>query len=134
MSVVAVRAALETALDGMTPALATQYENAAFTPTTGTPYQIAALLFAQPRNDEVSASWVEQGLFQITLRYPLNVGPAAAAARANLIRQTFYRGASFTSGSVTVTVARTPEILPAYTESDRYAIPVRVPFSAPITA
>ncbi|UPT53203.1 hypothetical protein [Synechococcus phage Yong-M4-211] len=92
------------------------------------------LLTAQPRNDEVSRSHVEQGLFQITLRYPQNTGPAAAAARANLIRATFYRGASFTSGSVTVTVNRTPEILPAFTEGDRYVVPVRVPFEAPITA
>ncbi len=134
MSIVAVRAALETALDGMSPALATQYENAPFTPTPGTAYQAVALLTAQPRNDEVSASHVEQGLFQITLRYPQNTGPAAAAARANLIRATFYRGASFTSGSVTVTVNRTPEILPAFTEGDRYVVPVRVPFEAPITA
>ena len=134
MTITAVRAALETAVNAMTPALETQYENAAFTPTPGTPYQAAALLTAQPRNDEVSASWVEQGLFQITLRYPLNTGPADAAARATLIRQTFRRGASFTKDGVTVTVVRTPEILPAYTEGDRYAVPVRVPFSAPITA
>lgn len=133
MSVVAVRAALETALDGMSPALATQYENAPFTPTPGTAYQAVALLTAQPRNDEVSASFVEQGLLQITLRYPLNVGPADAAARANLLRSTFRRGASFTKDGVTVTVTRTPEILPAYTEGDRYALPVRVPFAAPIT-
>lgn len=134
MSIVAVRAALETALDGMSPALATQYENAPFTPTPGTAYQAVNLLTAQPRNDEVSRNHVEQGLFQITLRYPQNTGPAAAAARANLIRATFYRGASFTSGAVTVTVNRTPEILPAFTEGDRYVVPVRVPFEAPITA
>lgn len=134
MTITAVRAALETALAGMTPALATQNENTAFTPTPGTPYQAAVLLTAEPRNDEVSSSWVEQGLFQITLRYPLGTGPADAMARATLIRQTFYRGASFVKDGVTVTVIRTPEILPAYTEGDRYAVPVRVPFSAPITA
>lgn len=134
MSLTAVRAALETALNAMSPALSTQFENAPFTPTPGTAYQVAALLIAQPRNDEVSRNHVEQGLFQITLRYPQNTGPAAAMARADLIRATFYRGASFTSGAVTVTVTRTPEILPAYTEGDRYALPVRVPFAAPITA
>ncbi|XAI96965.1 DUF4128 family protein [Synechococcus phage Ssp-JY42] len=134
MSLISIRAALETALDTVNPALATQYENAPFTPTPGTAYQAVNLLTAQPRNDEVSRSHVEQGLFQITLRYPQNTGPAAAAARANLIRATFYRGASFTSGSVTVTVNRTPEILPAFTEGDRYVVPVRVPFEAPITA
>lgn len=133
MSIVSVRAALESALDDMSPALTTQYENAPFTPTPGTAYQAATLLTAEPRNDEVSASFVEQGLFQITLRYPLNTGPAAAAARVNMIRTTFRRGATFTKDGVTVTVNRTPEILPAYTEGDRYVVPVRVPFQAPIT-
>jgi hypothetical protein len=134
VSLTAVRAALETALQAVTPALVTHHENAGFTPVPGTPYQSVALLVAEPRNNEVSRSWVEQGLFQITLRYPLGEGPAAATARATLIRATFYRGASFTSGSVVVTIPRTPQILPAFIDGDRFALPVRVPFAAPITA
>lgn len=134
MSLIAIRAALETALNGMSPALDTAYENAAYTPTPGTPYQAVSLLLAQPIDNEVGRPHVEHGFLQVTLRYPLNAGPADAAARANLIRSTFYRGASFTSGGVTVTVNLTPEILPANTESDRYVVPVRIPFQAPIAA
>lgn len=134
MSLAAVRAALETALQTITPALTTHHENVPFTPTPGTPYQSVALLVAQPRNDEVSRSWVEQGLFQITLRYPVGTGPATATARAALIRQTFYRGASFAASGVVVSIVRTPEILPAFVDGDRFALVVRVPFEAPITA
>jgi hypothetical protein len=46
--------------------------------------------------------------------------------RAELIRSTFYRGASFTSGGVTVNIEKTPEIAPGRVEEDRFVIPVKV--------
>jgi hypothetical protein len=62
------------------------------------------------------------------------MGSGAAETRAELIRSTFYRGRSLTPvGGVTVTIHLTPNILPAYVEADRYCIPVRVPFMAPVT-
>ena len=71
---------------------------------------------------------------QVTLRYPLNTGPAAAAARAEAIRTAFPRGLSLTSGAVKVTVSDTPEILPAYIDGDRYAVPVRIRFFSHVAA
>ena len=53
-----------------------------------------------------------------------------AEARAELIRDTFYRGRTFTASGVSVTIERTPEIAPAITEPDRYVVPVRVRFFA----
>jgi hypothetical protein len=41
MSLIAIRAALESALNGMSPALSTNWENTAFVPVQGTPYQRA---------------------------------------------------------------------------------------------
>ncbi|MDO8800049.1 phage tail terminator-like protein [Phenylobacterium sp.] len=135
MSVVAIRAALETALAAISPALATAAENVAYTPTPGTPYQRAAVLFARPDNQELSAAHVAQGFMQTTLCYPTNAGPGAASTRAELIRTTFYRGRSLTPVSgVTVTVFTTPEIMPGYVDGDRYCIPVRVYFRAPVGA
>lgn len=134
MSVVAIRSALEVALAGMSPALATAWENAPYKPVVGTPYQQVTLLLAEPVNAEVGpASGVyhtEQGFLQVDLKYPLGGGPAAAAARAQLIRTTFPRGASFTASGVTAIVERTPEIMPARVEDDRYVVPVRIRFYA----
>lgn len=129
-----VRAALETALAAMSPALATAYENVAFTPTAGTPHQRVNLLAARPDNREISANFVEQGLFQVTLCYPSGTGPAAAAARAELLRAAFKRGNSFANGGVTVLSTDTPEIMPAYVDGDRYCVPVRVRWMSQITA
>lgn len=134
MSVVSIRAALETGLGAMSPALATAYENAPFTPVAGTPYQAVSILFARPSNTENAPSHMELGFMQVTLRYPLNTGPAAAATRAELIRTTFPRGRTLTSGGIKTTISDTPEIMPGYVDGDRYAVPCRIRFFAHIAA
>jgi Bacteriophage related domain of unknown function len=130
MSLVSIRAALETALLAMTPAIATAPENTPYTPTVGVPYQRIYLLAAEPLNPEMGTHTTERGFLQVSLAYPLNTGPAAATARAELIRDTFYRGRSFVSGGVTTIIEKTPEIAPAMIEADRYVLPVRIRFFA----
>jgi len=133
MSIVLIRAALETALNGMSPALATEWQNEAFTPPALTaPYQSAYLLPAEPDNREIGPQHVQRGIFQISLRYPQSGGTGLAETRAELIRTTFARGVSFTSGGVTVTIEKTPEIAPAQQDGDRLNLPVRVRFYAPV--
>jgi len=134
MSAVKIRAALEGALAAMSPTLATAYENFPFTPPAASvAYQRAHLMFAQPDNPEMTASYEEHGLFQVMLAYPPLDGPVAASSRAELIRSTFKRGQAFTSGGVTVRIERTPEIKPGFVDSDRFNVVVRIPFRAPIT-
>mgnify|MGYP003334795421 CR=1 FL=1 len=128
MSVVSIRAALETALNAMSPSLSTAWENVAFTPVAGTPYQIVNMLFAPPVNREIGSRHQEQGYMQVRLMYPVQVGTATAAARAELLRTTFKRGNTFSSGGITVTITDTPEIVPGAVEGDRYAMPVKIRF------
>lgn len=123
-----IRSALEVALNAMSPSLSSAWENAPFTPVTGTAYQKVQLLFAEPVNSEFGRNHRELGYMQVTLFYPLLVGAALPAARAELIRSTFYRGAAFTSSGVTVTVSNTPEVSPGSVDGDRFAIPVKVRF------
>lgn len=130
MSLVLVRSALEVALAAMTPAISTAYENAPFTPVAGTPYQRVFLMAAEPANPEMGRFTRDQGILQVSLAYPLNAGPAAATARAELIRDTFYRGLSLTSGGIVTTIERTPEIAPGRVEEDRWVVPVRIRFFA----
>lgn len=133
MSNVAIRAALESALNGMSPSLSTAWENVNFTPTPGTAYQKANLLFAEPNNPEMGNNLKQElGIFQVTLMYPQNQGTALANARAELIRTTFHRAASFTSGGVTVTVEQTPQVAPGFSDGDRWAVPVKIRFFANI--
>jgi len=132
MSTVNIRAALETALNNITPSIAQAWENAAFTPVAGTPYQQVNILFAEPDNVEYGRTYRELGYLQIKLMYPLKNGSLTAITRAELIRSTFYRGASFTSSGVTVVIDKTPEISAGSVEGDRWAIPVKIRFFANI--
>ena len=130
MSAPAIRQALETALNALSPALATAWENVPYTPVVGTPYQAVYLLRAEPDNIEIGSAYTERGIFQINLFYPLDTGPGAAEARAEVIRDAFPRGASFTASGVTTHIEKTPEIGPARIEDDRYFLPVRIRFYA----
>lgn len=130
MSAVLIRAALETALAAMSPSLATAYENTPYAPVVGTPYQRVWLLMAEPVNPEMGRTTRDHGFLQVDLAYPLGAGPAAAATRAELIRDTFYRGRALTASGFTVMVEKTPEIAPAVIETDRYVVRIRIRFFA----
>lgn len=133
MSHVAVRAALEGALNGITPAISTAWENAPFTPVSGTAYQKVNLLLADPDNLGFgSGPYREQGYLQVSLMYPLATGPAAAGARAELIRSTFYRGLSLINNGITVLIEKTPTIGSGTVDGDRWMIPVKIRFFANI--
>jgi len=133
MSISSVRIALESKLNAMTPTLSTAWENVPFTPVTGTPYQRAYLMPATPANPTMGDGYYrEQGIFQVSLMYPLQAGPKTAADRAELIREAFKRGTSMTSGGITTIVERTPEIGQGRVDGDRWALPVKIRWYAGI--
>jgi hypothetical protein len=130
VSVVKCRAALEVAVNAMAPVIATAWENTKFSPVVEQPYQRVSILFAEPGNEEYGVNYQELGYMQITLFYPHETGSQAAMARAELIRQTFKRGSSFVNSGLTVVVSRTPEVMPAYNDGERFAVPVKIRFYA----
>jgi hypothetical protein len=131
MSVVAIRAALETQLNSIAPAIATAWQNVAFAPPpVATPYQEVHVLFADPENPEMSAGYREIGYMQVKLKYEIEKGSAAANARAILVRNAFLRGRSFVNSGVTVTVSKTPTIEGGSVDGDRWVVPVKIQFFA----
>lgn len=129
MSTVLIRQALEVALNAITPLIATAFENVDFKPPSESlPYQIVHVLFARPDNQEIGRSHQELGYLQVKLMYPIRTGSLAAMTRAELLRTTFYRGSSFTSGGVVVNITDTPEITPSGIEESRYSAIVKIRF------
>ena len=128
MSSVAVRAALETALAAITPALDTAWENTTLTPVVDVPYQRVKMVFADPENAEIGATFLERGYMQVDLLYPLGAGAGPAQARVELLRAAFYRGRTLTASGQSVLIERTPSILPGFEDVGRYCVPVRIPF------
>lgn len=133
MSLLKIRPALEKALLAVTPTFSTAWEATEFTPVSGTPYQKVHLLLARPDNSEYGISHREQGIFQVTLMYPLLTGTKAATTRAELLRTAFKRGTTFSYGGVKVIVDRTPEIVTGARDGDRWAIPVKISWHTQIS-
>lgn len=131
MSQVAIRAALEQALEAITPALSTAWENVAFSPPAASvSYQRAVVMFAEPANTECGRSHQEQGVFKVTLMYPIQLGDAAARARSALVMAAFYRGRTVTSAGVTVTITKTPYVKGGTVDGDRWAVPIDITFKS----
>lgn len=133
MSALIVKQLLETALAAILPALPTAWQNVPFERPVNQPWQKADVLFAAPENPEVGNSFYrEQGIFQISLFYPLNVGLGVGLARAQLIRSLFYRGSSFTNGAITAIIAQTPEIDSGASDETHWMLAVKCRFYANI--
>jgi hypothetical protein len=129
-----IRKALELHLDGMTPSLATAWENTKFQPVVGVPYQRVNLLPGIPENPTIGGTFKrELGLFQVTLMYPQGTGTKDAGDRAQLIRDRFPRGTELNHGNVYVMVDKTPEIRPGSQDGDRWSVPVRIQYYANIS-
>ncbi len=133
MSIVNIRAALETRLNAISPSLATAWESVPYTPVTGTPFQQVNLLLNEAENPTLGDGMYRvTGFLQVLLCYPPGTGPKAASARAELIRNQFQRGLGLSSGGTDVLIDRTPTIAPAIIDGDRYRLPVTIYFSADI--
>lgn len=109
------------------------WEGVAFEPVAGVPYQKVHMLYASPMNPTMGdGHYREQGYLQISLYYPTNMGTLDVVTRAELIRSTFPRGASFSNDGVEVNIDKTPEFIPGVVESETYAMAVRIQYRAEI--
>ena len=132
MSIINVRAALQSKLNGMSPSLDTAWENFKYDPVDDVPYQVAYVIRSVENPTMGDDFHRLMGIFQINLYYPLKEGTATAEARAELIKTTFKRGTSMTSGGITTRIDRTPEIPQGRADGDRWMIPVKIRWYADI--
>jgi hypothetical protein len=127
VSIVLAQAALETALNGLSPAIDTQWENTAYTPTVNIPYQQVDFIYADTLNPEMGAGYEQRGVMFIRLRYPEGVGASVAKTRAELIKTTFKRGNTYSNGGLIVRISNTCTIKGGVNIDGRYLVPVEVP-------
>lgn len=126
MSRAAIRSALQAALNSIQPPISTAWENTSFNPVNGIPYQKVDLLFAQPDNSEFGSNYMELGILQVTLMYPLSMGTFDMENRIDLLTKKFKRGASFSSGNQTVIINSSPWATGGVRDGDRWAAPVKI--------
>ena len=89
-----IRAALETALSGITNIPAIRFQNTPYSPTTGTPFLSCNLFPTSRRPAEVGSNPFNryQGLFSISVHTPENKGPKENQDICNLILGAFPAG------------------------------------------
>jgi hypothetical protein len=138
MSLLTLRQLLEQALVAVDITISTAWENSVFIPINGIPYQVVDLLLADPENPTIGSPVVpqfyrEKGIFQVTLKYPINTGPKDAYTKVQALRDAFPYRKAFTSGSMTVIVLRTPTVSPGRIDGDRWSVPVKIPFFANVS-
>lgn len=103
----------------------TAWEDRAFSPTTGVPYQVVNTLFAEPNSYGLGPGAMERGLFQVRLMYPVNSGVAVSGARAEEIQAAFPKNLHLGAAKI----MRKPEITRLGPEADRDITIVRIRFS-----
>ena len=134
MSMSTVRKLLETQLNSVSGDIDTAFENVRFSPVHGTPYQAVALLPGATQNPSYGDDFKrEVGIFQVSVMYPLNAGPAAAQARVETIRAAFKRGLALTDGLVRVLINASPYQSPGRPGAGWFSIAVSVPYYADIS-
>lgn len=133
MSQLAIQTALENALAAMSPALDTVHGNESYSPVAGQPYQEVYVMFATPANPTMGDGFYQElGVLQVNLQYPTGAGTADAAERAELIRQAFKRGSTFSADGITVQIDKTPEASSGIVDGDRWKVVVRAPWHADV--
>lgn len=134
MNDINIRRALEKALEALTPALSTAFENTQFTPVVGSPYQRVNLLRAIPADLERGRKLVElSGIFQVTLFYPIGAGTKDIEERAELLKTSFKPPMSIVESGTVVNIFKTAKIAPGYVDDDRFVVPVSIPWIAQVT-
>lgn len=133
MAIVSIKKALERHLATITPAIATAYENVAFTPKAGTPYQRVVVITDKTVNPVLGSDYYrEEGTLQVFLAYPTNAGSNVALARAELIQNKFKRGTTLVEGNVQINFFETATIQGSLMTNDRLIVPVMIPYTAEV--
>ncbi len=133
MAIVQIKKALERHLNLLTPALATAYENVAFTPVAGTAYQRVVVVPTKTVNPVMGSEYRrEEGELQVFLAYPQGVGSNSVLTRATLVQDHFKRGLVLTEGNIKINIYRTPKIAGSLLTTDRIVVPVLVSYVAEV--
>lgn len=131
MSLQKIKSAFETKLNTLAPTLQTSYENVAFTPTTGTPYQQIDFLWSENVGQYINEKdYLVKGICQTMLCYPSNKGMGDINAIVQLLIDTFYFGSTLTKDNLKINISGVPEVrnLGVDNTDSRVKVSVRVAF------
>lgn len=130
MSQKEIKVALDKAIGLLSGDIQTEYENVAFTPTAGTPYQQLHFLPAVNTSIEITgAGALYRGVYQITLKYPVNKGVNPPLDKAESIIKAFPKSRVLVE-SDTVVICGLPGYRKLGVDGDRYIYAVSIEYKS----
>ena len=110
MAIAETKKALERHLNSLTPSLPTAFEGVSFDPPA-TMYQRCQWRIDDPSDPVLGAGYHRENTqFQVFVVDVSNKGTGAAIARAELLREHFKKGSTFTEGGHRIMILSTPHI------------------------
>lgn len=130
MSQKEIKVALDKAIGLLSSDIQTEYENVAFTPTAGTPYQQLHFLPAVNSSIEISGeASIHRGIYQITLKYPVNKGVNPALGKVESIIKAFPKSRTLIEGDTRV-ICELPTYRKLGVDGDRYIFAVSIEYKS----
>ena len=130
MSQKEIKVAVDKAMGLLSGVIQTEYENVAFAPTAGTPYQQLHFLPAINSSIEITGPGaLYRGIYQITLKYPVNKGVNPALDKIESIVKAFPKSRSLIEGTTKV-ICELPVYRKLGVDGDRYIYAVSIEYKS----
>ena len=134
MEILNIKKALERRLEQVLPYVPTGYEAVEFNPPNGSMYQRCQFVINNPDDPVFPAGYHrERWNMQIFVCDTKGHGTGVALARAELLRNTFYKSLSLIEGATRLYILTTPQIGSAFIANDRVIVPVIIPVVAEVS-
>ena len=127
-----IRSGLESHLASLVDVIETEYEGVAFTPKSDVPYQSVYVMRADTTDLSIAfdGKTRQDGIFQISFRYPSGQGSGAMETEALRIIEHFKRSTIIDKNNTQIRVLKTPTLKNLGVEADRIISIVRVVYQA----
>ena len=133
MEILNTKKAAERLLLSITPVIPTGFEGVNFDPPVDSIYQRCQFRIDSPTDPTFPAGYHRENIeMQVFIAGVKGEGTADVLARAELIRQVFYKSRSFVEGATRIHILRTPQIGSVFPTQDRVVVPVLIPLTAEV--
>lgn len=133
MEILNTKRAAERLLASISPAVSTGFEGVDFDPPVDQMYQRCQFRIDSPTDPTFPAGYHRENIeMQVFIAGLKGQGTADILARAELIRQTFYKGRTLIEGTTRIHILQTAQIGSVFPTQDRMIVPVLIPLTAEV--
>ena len=120
---------LKVVCDSLSPKLLIAFQNVSFTPKVGVPYAQCYVLPAKTEDPSIGDKHSRKtGIFQVSLKFPVNEGSTKIEATKDSIENFFYRGRSFEKNGKWLNVDSTPSSTSASVQNGWYVMHISIDY------